>query len=115
METFVNDTVQLTIDTNIDISGYATLLIKYKRPDGITGCWTAAACLADIKCMTYTCVYGDLSMPGRWLIQALVLGAGVKLTGRWFEFMVYDPLSEWCTTAPPTTVAPTTMVPTTAP
>lgn len=111
METFVNDTIQLTIDTNIDISGYATLLIKYKKPDGITGCWTAAACLADINYMTYTCVHGDLDIPGRWLIQALAQDIGVKLTGRWVEFMVYDPLSEFCTTLAPTTLAPTTPAP----
>lgn len=110
METFVNDTIQFTIDTNIDISGYATLLIKYRKPNGITGCWTAIVCPIDNNCMTYICNIEDLDIPGRWLIQAKAQDVGVRLTGRWIEFMVYDPLSEFCTT-----VAPTTMVPTTAP
>ena len=109
METFVNDTIQLTIDTNIDVSGYATLLIKYKKPDGTTGCWTASACPSDTDCLTYTCIYGDLDEPGRWLFQAIAQDIGVKLTGRWFEIMVYDPLSEWCTTIAPTTLVPTTL------
>ena len=111
METFVNDTIKLNIDTNIDISGYATIIVKYKRPDGVTGCWTAAVCPTDNNCITYTCGYGDLDIPGRWLIQALVLDVGIKLTGRWFEFIVYNPLSEWCTTVAPTTVVPTTSTP----
>lgn len=111
METFVNNTIQFTIDTNIDVSGYVTLLVKYKKPNRITGCWTAAACPANVNCMTYTCAIGDLDIPGRWLIQALALDVGVRLTGRWFEFMVYDPLSEWCTTVAPTTLSPTTPAP----
>lgn len=110
METFVNDTIQLNIDTNIDVSGYATLIVRYRKPNGVTGCWDASACPLDVNCMTYTCVHGDLDISGRWLIQAVVLDISARLTGRWYEFMVYDPLSEFCTT-----LAPTTMVPTTAP
>lgn len=113
METFVNDTVKITIDTDLDISGYATKQIRYKRPDGTVGRWTASACPADVNCMTYTCVDGDLYIAGEWLIQAIVLDAGVQLTGRWGSFLVHNPLDANDTTAPPTTVAPTTLAPTT--
>lgn len=103
METFVNDTVKFTIDTNIDVSGYSTLSIKYKKPDGTTGCWSATVCPADNNCMTYTCAYGDLDIAGEWLIQALAQDTGVQLTGLWEKFQVHNPLAEWCTTPVPTT------------
>lgn len=108
METYVNDTVKLTIDTDIDVSGYSTLLIKYKRPGGITGCWTAGPCPADIKCITYTCVHGDLDINGEWIFQGQVKDVGVKLTSIWFKLDVHPELVEFCTTVPPTTMVPTT-------
>lgn len=108
METFVNDTVQLTIDTNIDVSGYSILQVRYRKPDRTTGCWDASLCPFSNECITYTCVYGDLDQPGRWLIQAVALDIGVRLTGRWVEFLVHDPLVEFCTTVAPATGVPTT-------
>lgn len=108
METFVNDSVKLNIDTTIDMNIYTTLTIKYKKPDRTTGCWIATVCPLDNTHMVYTCAYGDLDMPGRWLFQAIVKDVGIKLTGRWFEIMIYDPLSEFCTTLAPTTMVPTT-------
>jgi len=110
MDTFVNDTPRLTVDANIDISGYATLQIRYKKPDGTTGCWDATLCPTDDECMYYDPAIGDLDQEGEWLIQGVALDAGVRLTGRWCSFEVYDPLAMYCTT-----VAPTTAVPTTAP
>jgi len=111
METYVNDTVQITLDTKIDLSGYATLQILYRKPDGTTGCWSAGLCPTDNNCMTYVCVYGDLDQDGKWLIQAMALDAGVKLTGLWIEFEVHDALAPSCTTMAPTTVVPTTPAP----
>lgn len=108
METFVNDTIQLTIDTNIDISGYATLQIRYRKPDGTTGCWAATICPTDNNCMFYICNIDDLDIPGEWLLQGIALDAGVRLTGRWAAFQVHNPLMEHCTTVPPTTMVPTT-------
>lgn len=109
METFVNDTIKLIIDANIDISGYATLTIKYRRPDGTIGCWTATLCIGDNNCMTYTTINGDLNIPGEWLIQAVAEDAGVALHGTWASFDVHSPLMATC--PPLTTVAPTTSPP----
>jgi hypothetical protein len=108
METFVNDTVQFTIDTNIDVSGYTSLMLRYKKPSGITGCWHGVIDPLDNSCITYTCAIGDLDEAGEWLIQATVTSAGVRLTGRWNSFIVHDPLRMFCTTLPPTTMVPTT-------
>jgi len=96
METFVGDTVKLTIDCHLDISGYLTKLIKYKKPDGTTGCWTSAICPADNTCMTYTTLVTDLDVAGLWFIQAYVEGGGAYLHGKWDEFTVFTPYPD-CT------------------
>jgi hypothetical protein len=106
METFVNDTIRLTVNTNIDISGYATIQIRYRKPDGATGCWTATICPTDNECMYYDLTIGDLDQVGEWLIQGIALDAGAQLTGQWCSFYVHDPLVEFCTTVAPTTAAP---------
>jgi len=111
IDTFVNDTVQLNLDLGIDVSGYSEFIIKYKKPDGTTGCWTAALCSSDNERIIYTCVHGDLDISGDWLVQALVRDTGVQLHGRWNEFKVHSSLAEFCTTVAPTTVAPTTAAP----
>ena len=111
MDTFVNDTIRLSVNANIDLSGYAVLQIRYKKPDGTTGCWVATICATDDTYMYYDTVIGDLDQAGEWLVQGMALDAGVRLTGKWCSFMVYDPLREFCTTVAPTTMVPTTAAP----
>ena len=109
METFVNDTIKLIIDANIDISGYATLTIEYRKPDGTVGCWIATLCPGDNNYMTYTTSIGDLDQSGEWLIQAVAKDVGIALHGLWTSFDVHKPLMATC--PPLTTVAPTTSPP----
>jgi len=111
METFVNDTPRLTLNTGIDVSGYATLQIRYRKPDGSTGCWPAIICTVDNKCIYYDTQIGDIDQEGKWLYQAVILDAGVRLTGLWCTFQAHDPLRDFCTTVAPTTVVPTTPAP----
>jgi len=112
METFVNDTIRINIDTNIDLSGYATLQIRYQKPDGTTGCWNATICATDNTHMYYDTVIGDLDQVGEWLIQGVALDAGIKLSGKiWCKIKVKSMLVVCCTTVAPTTLAPTTAAP----
>jgi len=107
METFVNDTIRITIDSNIDLSGYATLQIRYKKPDSTTGYWSATLCPTDNECMYYDTQIGDLDQVGEWLIQGVALDIGVKLSGKiWCKIKVLDMLFLYYTNAPPTTAAP---------
>lgn len=108
MDTYVNDTVRITVDADLDLSGYATLQIRYQKPDGTKGCWTATIDPGDDERMYYDCIYGDLDVAGEWIIQGIAVDAGVRLTGRWCSFDVYDPIRQTCTTAAPTTAVPTT-------
>ena len=108
METFVNDTPRITIDTKIDVSGYATLQIRYRKPDGTTGCWSATLCASNDDCMYYDVQLGEIDQEGIWLYQGVALDTGVRLTGRWCKFTAHNPLAQFCTTEPPTTMFPTT-------
>jgi len=106
METFVNDTPRLTYCTNLDLSGYDTLQIRYRKPDGTTGCWAAILCATDDNCIYYDITLGELDQVGEWLYQGIVFDPGVRLTGQWCSFIVNNPLALNCTTMVPTTAAP---------
>lgn len=107
MQTFVGNTPTITLQTGVDVSGYTTWLIHYRKPNGITGCWTATVCPADDECITYDSGPTDIDVAGDWTLQAYVEGAaGVNHHGLWVTFKVHDPLLETCTTLAPTTAAP---------
>ena len=91
METFVNDSTKLVLNTGMDISGYSTLKIKYKDPNGDTGEWTAALCPDSDLCMQ---VYltGRIPTPGTWKAQAYISHGGEVYHGKWTEFQVLTPL-----------------------
>lgn len=108
LETFIGDTVALQVDCGLNIVPYAIKQIRYKKPDGVTGCWTATQCAGDTECLTYTTDANDLDVAGKWSIQSYVAGGGVVLHGKWDYFKVYEPMFETCTTVPPTTLPPTT-------
>jgi len=103
METFVNDTIRITINANIDLSGYATLNIRYRKPDGTTGCWVATICPTNNEYMFYDCAIDDLDQVGELIIQGVALDAAAKLTGTWCKLTVRDSLVEFCTSVAPTT------------
>lgn len=105
MDTFVGDTIRININTGIDISGYSILCIKYRKPDGTTGAWTATIDPTDSTRMYYDCDTEDIDIAGEWVIQASVEEGALQLNGRWVRFDVYGPLLEECpaaaTTSPP--------------
>jgi len=105
-KTFVGDTPRLVVNTGIDLSVYATLIIKFKRPNRTTGYWTASIDPADSTRMIYDLLVTDLNMPGLWVVQAHVEDTDVELHGLWADINVYEPLPE--TSTPPTTPGPTT-------
>lgn len=105
MDTYVGDSIQLKINTGMDISGYPDLCIKYRKPDGEVGTWTAVVDPSNNNVMLHTCEVEDLDVAGEWIIQASVKGGAQQLNGRWVRFSVFEPLRVECgaTTAAPTT------------
>jgi len=111
METFVGDTIRITVQTGIDLSGYASLYIKFKRPNGTIGRWPAILDLEDNENMYYDTDETDLDIEGDWYFQADAKNAvpAVDLHGDWFKVSVKMPFAD--TTSPPTTAPPTTEIP----
>lgn len=112
METFVGDTIRITVQTGIDLSGYGTLQIKFKRPSGSIGIWPATIDPSDDENMYYETDVDDLDMEGEWHFQANAKDAApavVDLHGDWFKVYIKMPFGD--TTTPPTTAPPTTDIP----
>jgi hypothetical protein len=109
MKVFVDDTVRLNLNTGKDVSTFTTFKIKYKKPDGTQGRWTAALCGTSNLCI-YADVQFDVS--GVWQVQAFVQKVGEYYHGFWADVRVYDALAP-LSTVPPTTAPPTTTAPTT--
>lgn len=93
METFVNDSLNLYLDTEKTLTGYDVIKIKYKDPDGTTGEWSAEISPSDAthikKIMTNL-----LTVNGVWQVQAYVAmsDGSEKYHGKWASFKVLDPL-----------------------
>lgn len=113
MHTYVGDTIKISLDTHIDLSGYATLQIKFRRPNRTIGKWTATIDPDDNEKMYYETAEADLNLPGMWSLQANAKNnpTNEDLHGLWVLLDVKLPYGD--TTTPPTTVAPTTLAPTT--
>ena len=92
MEAFVNGTVKLLIDAKTDISIFSTIKIKYRKPNGDTGEWSAGACPNNNNYVQYMTEVGDLDISGTWTVQIFVLEDVEQYHGKYAEFKVYDPL-----------------------
>lgn len=92
METFVGDTIDIILETDIDVTGFSTLHMRYVKPDGTAGYWEAEVDPGDDTRLIYTTVEEDLDLRGTWRIQAFVQENGTRLHGKWAEFHVFQPL-----------------------
>lgn len=111
METFVCDNVDIIVYTGITLTGATVLLIKYRKPDGETGAWTAAIVGGQPMYMHYVTQYGDLDQNGIWQLQAYAVVGGNAGNGKIVDVKVKSPiaLDEVLSTAAPTTMVPTTV------
>lgn len=72
MSVFVGDIgVQLKLDAGIDISDQTTLQIRYLKPGGVTGVWTAT--VSGTNFAVYSTVSGDLNVPGVYVVQIYII------------------------------------------
>lgn len=72
---FKGQTITLSLDTDVDLSGY-TGVILYKKPNGVTGEW-AGSISGDT--ISYDITSTDIDVAGVWEVQAKAIdGADVK-------------------------------------
>lgn len=86
-DAYVGDVgVEIVLDVETDISAATVMKIKYKKPGGIQGFWTADK--KDTTKIFYVCGPGDLDGAGTWKMQAYVESPGWKLHGKVDDFKV---------------------------
>jgi hypothetical protein len=69
----------LTLETGINIASAAVREIRYKKPNGTTGAWSAD--LVGTTQISYQMDNTDLDVAGNWRVQAYVLIGGLNAFG----------------------------------
>ncbi|MHC4398030.1 MAG: hypothetical protein ACYS1A_20495 [Planctomycetota bacterium] len=75
--------LKITLDCVIDISSATSRSIKYQKPGGTTGSWTAAE--ESTTEISYTTTTGDIDESGVWIFQAYVNKGAYKIRGEKVE------------------------------
>jgi hypothetical protein len=100
---FVNDEILLTLSTGKVLTMYAIKRVKFEKPNGVKGYWTATI-HPSINTKMQATVYFD--MEGIWKVQAFISdGAVEKFHGMWVDVKVYEAVA-YDTTPAPTTAPP---------
>ena len=92
MQTFVGDTVNLLLETGIDLSTMTTLRILYRKPNGTESFWIAAICPADSERILYKTSITDLDLNGIWEFQSYAANATEVLHGDFASLPVLEPI-----------------------
>jgi hypothetical protein len=71
MAIFIGDIgTKIILDVGLDISEATVRKIKYSKPDGGVGDWPAAQ--ETVMSISYITQAGDISISGRWKLQAYI-------------------------------------------
>ena len=81
----------IVLDVGVNISAATTKRIKYEKPDGTTGYWTAAEESSTSISYTTTAA-SDLNIKGTWKLQAYVVTSSWAKHGEIGRLVVKDPL-----------------------
>jgi len=86
----VKDDIGTAIDCNmrIDLTTSTVRQIKYRKPSGTTGVWTAA--LQGAQSLRYLTLLGDVDEAGPWQFQPYAEKPGWKGHGRMQTVIVED-------------------------
>ena len=83
---------QIVLEAGQDISAASLLQMKYKKPDGSTGTWTAT--LTGVDSVYYNTLADDLDQTGNWEIQLYIELGDAKLHGHIVTFHVYKKVTD---------------------
>lgn len=76
---YTEQSVELRLNTGIDLSGAASPKIVYRKPNGVTGEWTATI---DGNELVYETDNDDLDRNGVWRFQAFVTISSLNKLGK---------------------------------
>jgi hypothetical protein len=88
MSVFIGDIgVKIILDVGIDITAATAQKIKYRKPSGEFGSWTAVQ--ETSTSISYTTIAAtDLNEIGNWLLQSYVITPSWTLSGKIAKFNV---------------------------
>jgi hypothetical protein len=64
--------LRITAKTFVDLSDAVSCVIKYRKPDGCTGSFTAAVSDVSGGAVFHECPGGELDMSGWWVFWAFI-------------------------------------------
>ena len=83
--------LDITVSFDDDITG-ASVLIEYRKPDGIEGSWAATIVEVLPACIYYACADGDIDAVGKWTLWLHITYAdGRDAYSEPFYMRVYTP------------------------
>ena len=83
------EALSLRLDTNIDLSGGSDFKIKYTKPDGTSGSWTATVYNTTYLKKDFIDDQDELDQNGVWIFwTSAVMGDGRYIPGRPVQYYV---------------------------
>ena len=84
------ESLEIRLDTNIDISGATSVLVGYEKPDGTQGEWTATRYNSTTVSKAFAKDDGLLTPKGVWLFWSIaVMSDGRRVPGTPVRQKVY--------------------------
>jgi hypothetical protein len=72
--------LRITVKTFTDLEGIISAIIKYRKPDGVTGEFAAGVGGSGKGIIFHECIDGELDMAGWWVFWAFVTFADGRTT-----------------------------------
>jgi hypothetical protein len=64
--------LRIILRTFIDLEGIISAVIKYRKPDGVSGSFSAGVADAAKGLIFHECIEGEIDMPGWWVFWAFI-------------------------------------------
>jgi hypothetical protein len=64
--------LRITVKTYTDLEGIGSALIKYRKPDGSTGAFSAGVADTERGIIFHECIEGELDRTGWWSLWAFI-------------------------------------------
>ena len=81
--------ISIVLETNYDISTATNPLVRYRKPNGVHGSWTANKIGTTL---VFNAINGEIDLEGIWSFQAYVEIGGLKAYGSIITQLINKPL-----------------------
>jgi hypothetical protein len=64
--------LRIILRTFIDLEGIISAVIKYRKPDGVSGSFSAGVADIERGLIFHECIEGEIDIPGWWVFWAFI-------------------------------------------